>query len=100
VIEPGFTKTGIIRNSELVAHPLKDYSQMRNRVREAVHENIADGGDPAGVASVILRALTSSAPRLRYPVGLKAALTSRLRAFAPSGVFDKGLRRQFGLTGI
>ena len=98
VIEPGFTKTEIIRNSQVIAHPLRDYAKERARVLDVVHEHIADGGNPGRVASVVLKALTSRAPRLRYPVGREAALTSRLRAFAPAGIFDKGLRKQFGLT--
>jgi short-subunit dehydrogenase len=100
VIEPGFTKTDISRNSQVAAHPLNVYVQMRSRVLEAVRQNIANGGDPGRVASVVLHALTSRAPRLRYPVGPEAALTGLLRAFAPSGVFDRGLRKQFGLTAI
>jgi short-subunit dehydrogenase len=82
VIEPGFTKTGITRNSQVVAHPLNVYAQMRSRVFETVHENIANGGDPGRVASVVLHALTCRAPRLRYPVGRAA----RVKHFETPGM--------------
>lgn len=60
-------------------------------------ERIANGEDPAGVASVVLEALTTPAPRIRYPAGREAKSLSRLRKFAPPGLFDKGLRKRFGL---
>jgi short-subunit dehydrogenase len=41
VIEPGFTKTGITRNTQVVADLLNVYARMRSRVLETVHENIA-----------------------------------------------------------
>jgi len=45
----------------------------------------------------VLEALTSRSPRFRYPAGREAKFLSLLRKFAPSGIFDKGLRKQFGL---
>jgi short-subunit dehydrogenase len=97
VIEPGFTRTNIGRNSQIVTHPIAVYAQMRNRVIEAVDRNIAGGANASGVASVVLQALTSRSPQIRYPVGREAKLVTRLRAFAPSKLFDRGLRKQFGL---
>ena len=59
--------------------------------------NIANGEDPIGVASVVLEALRCRSPRLRYPAGRQAKLATRLRRFIPASLFDKGLRKQFGL---
>ena len=98
VIEPGFTKTTIVQNSQVVAHPLDVYTQMRNRVLEAMDKNIGAGEEPASVASVVLRALTSNSPQVRYPAGRDAKMVGRRRKYAPSRFFDRGLRKQFGLS--
>jgi NAD(P)-dependent dehydrogenase (short-subunit alcohol dehydrogenase family) len=97
VIEPSFTRTNIAQNSQATANLLKAYNDGRNHVFKAIPENIAKGGTPLGVAEVVLRALTSQSPRPRYPVGREAKFLSSIRKFAPSSLFDKGLRKQFQL---
>ena len=97
VIEPGFTRTSIAQNGQLAAQPIAAYARERDRVLGALRENIANGEDPSKIASVVLEALASRSPRLRYPAGRDAKLVSSLRKFAPSRLFDKGLRKQFGL---
>jgi NAD(P)-dependent dehydrogenase (short-subunit alcohol dehydrogenase family) len=97
VIEPGFARTNIGQNSQLASQPLAAYDNDRNRIITAIRESIAKGEDPVRVASVILEALTSVSPRLRYLAGREARFISRLRKFAPSKLFDKGLRKQFRL---
>jgi NAD(P)-dependent dehydrogenase (short-subunit alcohol dehydrogenase family) len=97
VIEPGFTRTNITQNSQLVGRPLEAYADGRNRVLSSTQENIAKGGAPSRVADVVLEALTSRSPRPRYPVGREAKFVSRLRKFGPSKLFDWGLRKQFRL---
>lgn len=99
VVEPGFTRTRIFQNAPVVTQPLEIYAQLRNRVTESVDRNITSGGDPGRVASVVLRALTSRSPLARYPVGREARTLGVLRKFLPSGLFERGLRKQFGLTG-
>jgi NAD(P)-dependent dehydrogenase (short-subunit alcohol dehydrogenase family) len=97
VIEPGFARTNIGQNSQLASQPIAAYNSDRNRIIAAMRESIAKGEDPVRVASVILEALTSVSPRLRYLAGREARFISRLRKFAPSKLFDKGLRKQFRL---
>jgi NAD(P)-dependent dehydrogenase (short-subunit alcohol dehydrogenase family) len=97
VIEPGFTLTSIGQNAQLAQQPLVAYVGERNRVLEAVRENIVNGENPASVASVVLEALTSRSPRLRYPVGREAKFLSRLGRLVPARLLDRGLRKQFGL---
>ncbi len=97
VVEPGFTRTSIGQNGQLVGQPLGAYASERNRVLEAIKESIAKGEHPVRVASVVLDALTSRYPRLRYPAGREARFLSRLRRFAPSRLLDKGLRKEFRL---
>jgi len=97
LIEPGFTRTNLNKNSELVTQPQAVYSQERNRALAAVAKNIEAGAQTDMVASVVVAALTSRAPRLRYPGGREARLLTLLRKFAPQGLLDKGVRKQFGL---
>jgi NAD(P)-dependent dehydrogenase (short-subunit alcohol dehydrogenase family) len=98
VIEPGFTRTNFNQNTQLVNQPLAAYSAERGLAQAAVAKSIAEGEQPATVASVVVEAITSRGPRLRYTGGREARLLSILRKYAPGRVLDKGLRRQFGLT--
>jgi len=100
VIEPGFTRTNIGQNGQLASQPLGAYDSERDRVLDAIRESISSGEDPVRVASVVLEALTSRSPRPRYLAGRGAQFVSRLRKFAPSKLFDKGLRKQFGLQTV
>lgn len=97
VVEPGFTRTNIAQNSQIAGRPLEVYANGRNRVVEAVSQNIAKGGTPLAVAEVVLDALTSQSPRSRYPVGREVKFVSRLRKFGPTKLFEWGLRKQFRL---
>ncbi len=98
VVEPGFTRTNLNQNGQLVYQALKDYSNERGRLLSAVAKNIANGAQPDTVASVIVAAITSRTPRLRYPGGREAKLLTLLKKFAPQRFLDKGLRKQFGLA--
>ncbi len=98
VIEPGFTRTNLNQNSQLVHQPMEVYSSERGRALAALAKNIAHGARPDTVASVVLAALTDRAPRLRYAGGREAKILSLLKRFAPSGILDKGVRKQFGLA--
>ena len=97
VIEPGFTRTNISHNSQVAQRLLDVYESERNGVLRAVRESIERGAVPGMAAAVVLEALTSRSPRLRYPAGREAKFLSLLRKFAHSGLFDRGLRKQFGL---
>jgi short-subunit dehydrogenase len=97
VIEPGFTRTNISQNSQVVERLVEVYGSERDRVRLALAESFARGADPVVVASVVLEALTSRSPQFRYPAGRGAKFLSLLRKFAPSRLFDRGLRKQLGV---
>lgn len=99
LIEPGFTRTNIEQNTQLAGQLLEAYNPDRDRVLDAVRENLAKGDDPVTVASVVIEALISRSPRLRYLAGREAKFVNNLRKFVPSKLFDKGLRKQFGLEG-
>jgi short-subunit dehydrogenase len=53
IIEPGFTRTNIAQNGQIAGRPLEVYANGRNRVVEAVSQNIAKGGTPLAVANVV-----------------------------------------------
>jgi NAD(P)-dependent dehydrogenase (short-subunit alcohol dehydrogenase family) len=98
VVEPGFTRTNLNQNTQLVSRPFAAYSAERSLTQAAVAKSIANGDQPATVAQVVVRAVTSRNPRLRYSGGREARLLSILKKFAPERVLDRGLRKQFGLT--
>jgi NAD(P)-dependent dehydrogenase (short-subunit alcohol dehydrogenase family) len=100
VVEPGFTQTNIDKNAQMPSQMIAAYTLDRDHVINAIRQNTAKGRDPADVASAVLEALTSRSPRPVYLVGGDVRLASRLRKFAPSVLFDKGLRKQFGLAGV
>jgi len=99
VIEPGFMRTNISQNGRLAGQSLAAYASQRNGVLDVLRENIAKGEDPARVASVVLEALASRSPKLRYPAGQQAKLLSFLKRLAPRKLMDRGVRKQFGLLG-
>jgi NAD(P)-dependent dehydrogenase (short-subunit alcohol dehydrogenase family) len=98
VIEPGFTRTDMDHNRQIAGHLLAAYSSARDRILSANPQNIAKGEDPVRVASVVLEVLRSRTHRLRYLAGREARFTNMLRKFLPSTLFDRGLRKQFGLA--
>jgi len=98
VIEPGFTRTDIDHNRQVAGHLLAPYASAGHHVLSINPENIARGEDPAKVASLVLKAVRSRSPRLRYLAGRQATLTNLALKFLPSALFDLGLRKQFGLA--
>jgi len=77
IIEPGFVRTNIARNMQQTKERLAPYDGERDRVREAVRENISNAAGPTTVAATVLAALEDRSPRLHisrdarpgYPVG-------------------------------
>jgi short-subunit dehydrogenase len=69
VIEPGFTRTEIDKNAQTTHQRLDAYDTERGRLLDAIKVNNAGGQQPAAVASVVLRSLSSKPPQARYVVG-------------------------------
>ncbi len=87
IIEPGAFKTEIFEgNRELAAgarDPASPYFAATQHLEKKVDELVArTGADPQRVADVILHALTTPHPRLRYPVGTDARLMLAVRGIA------------------
>src|SRR2546427_10181365 len=69
VIEPGFTQTNIAQNAQLAGQAIAAYAAERGRVGDVVRESTTNGEDPVKVAAIVLEALTTRSPRLRYLAG-------------------------------
>ena len=100
IIEPSYIRTKFAGNSKAVATELPEYQEMRRRAAVAFAEHTANGVDPGLVADAIASAATTASPRLRYPVGRQAKLLKALRNLAPSGLLDRGVRRNFGIDAV
>jgi NAD(P)-dependent dehydrogenase (short-subunit alcohol dehydrogenase family) len=93
LIQPAYTRSSITQNVKTAQMALKEYAVQRQRMKLALQKHIEHGDEPRMVAETVCRALTAKSPRLRYPVG-RGVLLSRLRRFAPAGVFDRGIRKE------
>jgi NAD(P)-dependent dehydrogenase (short-subunit alcohol dehydrogenase family) len=96
LIEPAFTKTKITGHAKSAKVALDVYAAERKRRAEFAEREVERGDDRRRVAETVWNALSAESPRLRYPVG-KGVVLSRLRRFAPAGMFDRSLRKQFQL---
>jgi NAD(P)-dependent dehydrogenase (short-subunit alcohol dehydrogenase family) len=97
LIQPGFIRTDMDRNSTTGAL-LKDiYSDERSRVIEKLRISVESGDDPVTVADAVLRAATKREPTIKVLVGRGARQVRVLRTLLPRSVFELGLRRQFEL---
>ena len=97
LIQPGFIRTDIDRNSTTGAL-LKDiYADERSRVIEKLRLSVESGDDPVKVADAVLQAATKREPTIKVLVGRGARQVRVLRTLLPRTVFELGLRRQFEL---
>ena len=100
VVEPGFTRTQIEKNALIPTQCLEPYDAERRILLDAIKSNNASGQQPAAVAAVVLKSLSSRSPRARYVIGRGAGFVVGMRKFAPARLFDSGLRKQFNLTSL
>jgi short-subunit dehydrogenase len=98
VIEPWATRTSIEANSPQGDRPVAAYGQTLARYRAAFDAAMAAGDTAENVAATIVRAAQDGVPQLRYPSGKAARQTSFARRFLPRALFDRTLRRQFGIA--
>jgi short-subunit dehydrogenase len=95
--EPGFLKTPMMNNRQIVADPTKEYDPWRQRALNAVRAFEEKAPGPELVAETLLEIIENDRPRLRYVIGQQAKSITRLRRFLPEGVFEQGTRRNFWL---
>jgi len=97
VIEPAFVRTVFDQNGIQPDSPLKDYDQARAGLEALLRDVMPVADRPEVVADVVVKAATDARPRRRYTAGKASWQVSMLRRFAPAGMFDKTLRKQFRL---
>src|ERR1700677_5167259 len=69
VVEPGYTNTSFEANATDADSPIESYGPLREHVKAGLRKAVDAGDDPSVVAQVVLKAATSSTPKLRYPAG-------------------------------
>ena len=101
IIEPGFIRTNIINSStsaKKALDPKSPYFSLMQKVGnhfKSMMENASS--PPEEVARVILKALTSENPQLRYTVGNDAATIIQARMNMPDEEFRKMVIQNFSL---
>ncbi|MES2432650.1 MAG: oxidoreductase [Pseudomonadota bacterium] len=98
VIEPFATRTSFESNNIQGDRPIAAYAQSQANYRVAFARTMAAGDTPEDVAATIVRAARDKSPQLRYPSGKAARRNAFARRFLPRALFDKILRKQFGLV--
>jgi NAD(P)-dependent dehydrogenase (short-subunit alcohol dehydrogenase family) len=99
IIEPGFIRTNIINSStsaKKALDPKSPYFSLMQKVEnhfKSMMENASS--PPEEVARVILKALTSENPQLRYTVGNDAATIVQARMNMPDKEFRKMVIQNF-----
>jgi short-subunit dehydrogenase len=97
VIEPAYTKTGFDANALEPDSKRDEYREIRATLAVKIKELVETGDEPGVVAEVVLKAASAAQPKLRYTAGGLATRLRLLRRFAPAGVMDAGVRKDFGL---
>jgi NAD(P)-dependent dehydrogenase (short-subunit alcohol dehydrogenase family) len=103
IIEPGFIRTNIINSSTSAKKdldPKSPYFSLMQKVKnhfKSMIENASSSSPPEEVAKVILQAITSENPQLRYTVGNDAATIIQARMNMPDKEFKKMIIQNFSL---
>jgi NAD(P)-dependent dehydrogenase (short-subunit alcohol dehydrogenase family) len=98
LIQPGYFRTNIDRNSSTGSLLKEVYAGARARTIEKMRLNVENGDDPVKVAEAVVQAATKKDPEMKVLVGRGARQVRILRTLLPRALFELGLRRQFGLT--
>ncbi|WP_245263444.1 oxidoreductase [Azorhizobium doebereinerae] len=96
LIEPANTATAFDKNLARADQPLEPYAGARSDNEVLMGEMMKTGDAPETIAAAIVAAAEAKTPKRRYAPG-SARQLSLARRFAPSGVFDKSLRKQMRL---
>src|SRR5215216_700969 len=103
IIEPSFIRTNIINSSASAEKALDSkspYFLLMQKVKnhfKSMMENASSSSPPEEVAKVILQAITSENPQLRYTVGNDAATIIQARMNMPDKEFRKMVIQNFSL---
>ena len=97
VIEPAYIRTQFDAHLLEADSKLDEYRDARAAVGKRLQEAVAAADEPGIVAGVVLQAAAAARPKLRYTAGRGASRLRWLRRFAPAGVMDAGIRKEFRL---
>jgi len=98
LIEPGGVKTNFVDNIKTAKnHNPNDspYAKTMQKIFEAMGPIMADATHPSEVAQVILSAVNSNAPDIRYAVGKDAESILKVRSELSDNELEKWVRESF-----
>ncbi len=95
VIEPAYVRTVFDDNGLEPDQKKPDYDKARAAVAALLKDVMPKADLPEVIVKVVIKAANDPAPRRRYTAGSSARAVSLLRRFAPAGMFDTFLRKQF-----
>jgi NAD(P)-dependent dehydrogenase (short-subunit alcohol dehydrogenase family) len=93
LVEPSYVNTPIV--SQPPTNPIAAYTNARQAAQQAFMKSSKNGMEPGVVARAILRAATTTRPRLRYPVGQDGKALLLLKRLLPESAFEALKRRLF-----
>lgn len=93
MIEPGSFKTNIMENSSTTIHRIEDYNSLRNKSEKYADFIVAQGEDPAMVATKVLKVVETDKPKFRNLVGKGLTILITLQHFA-YGMLEKTILKQ------
>lgn len=96
LIGSGVFKTEVLDAASVGGTTIADYDAVREAVEQLLGESLPKGADPAE-AELIAKVAVSRSPRLRYGAGRDATRVPLARVLLPQRVFDRLVRRAFGL---
>ena len=97
LVEPAFTKSSFDQAALKPDRVLDEYAQARTGVERLLQQAMIIGDPPEVVAETVVVAATADRPKRRYTAGKAAKQVSFARRFVPADMFDRSLRKQFGL---
>ena len=97
IVEPSYTKTQFDANVLEADSKLDEYRDVREALVKKMKDLLATGDEPSVVAEVVLEAVRTARPKLRYAAGGFAKRLRVLRRFAPARLVDVGIRRDLQL---
>jgi NAD(P)-dependent dehydrogenase (short-subunit alcohol dehydrogenase family) len=104
IIEPGVIRTNIMNSSILAKKaldPKSPYFSLMQKIEngfKSMLENTSISSPPEQVAKVILQAVTSDSPQLRYTVGSDAATILQAKRTMSDAEFEDFIKQQFLLS--
>ena len=98
LIEPGAIKSNFFNNLKMASNaqrPGSPYAQMMQKLNAGFSSVLEKAPPPSEVAKVILKAVTSEDPELRYTVGDDAAALIQAKRTMSDAEFGNLMKKQF-----